>query len=115
MARLSCGVTLTLLGVLLLGAARPPGGAGECGAPSAEVWGERTGSGRREGRRGPRVQSWGGASVRTDGADSPGPPDSRARSVGREGRDLLGSGRSDRDDGPGTWECPRATSPWTGA
>lgn len=52
MAGLNCGVTLTLLGILLLGATRPRGGAGECGAASARgaEWPWWPESGRQAGR-----------------------------------------------------------------
>lgn len=63
MASLSRGVTLALLGILLLGAARLPRGVGECGAEGAEgrdrppagAWwrGARVAEGAGRGRRGP--------------------------------------------------------------
>lgn len=49
MASLNCGVTVALLGVLLLGAARLPRGMGECGAE---------GTLGAEGRDRPPVDAW---------------------------------------------------------
>lgn len=99
MAGLNCGVTLTLLGILVLGATLSRGGAGECGAgvraALSGLGGRRAGArrGGYGGAPGRRVQSWSGGravgvhrrrgSLRSS--------DSGARRVGRSGGALLGS------------------------
>lgn len=65
MGGLKCGVTRALLGVLLLGAARLPRGAGECGLKARTALSGRGGGlagarrGGLEGRQRRRVQTWG--------------------------------------------------------